>query len=109
MPWLPPLATSTSSWSSIGCAGPWGWARPCSRLNADVASRRETGHAGAGQPVPDWDLAAFAPAGRLRSAVADMVRFLRANLQPEHTNLVVALEDPAPPPSHRCQQVGAGR
>ena len=62
-------------------------------MNADVASRRETGHAGGGQPVPDWDLAAFAPAGGLRSTVADMVRFLRANLDPGPTGLAVAQED----------------
>ena len=62
-------------------------------MNADVASRRETGHAGGGQPVPDWDLAAFAPAGGLRSTVADMVRFLQANRDPGSTSLAVALED----------------
>lgn len=62
-------------------------------VHADVASRRESGHAGAGEPVPDWDLAAFAPAGGLRSTAADMVRFLRANLAPEKTELHGALED----------------
>lgn len=62
-------------------------------MNADVALRRENGHARAGRPVPDWDLASFAPAGGLRSTVADMVRFLRANLDPGPTSLAVVLED----------------
>ncbi len=79
-------------------------------MNADVASRRETGHARAGQPVPDWDLAAFAPAGGLRSTVADMVRFLRANLEPEHTNLVMPLDDAQRPrrPIGASEQIGLG-
>lgn len=72
---------------------PLGLGETVFEIGADAASRRETGHAGAGQPVPDWDLAAFAPAGGLRSTVADMVRFVRANLDPGGTNLAVALEE----------------
>ncbi len=71
---------------------PLGWGETMFEMKADVASRRETGHAAAGQPVPDWDLAAFTPAGGLSSTVVDMLRFLRANLDPGRTNLAVALE-----------------
>jgi CubicO group peptidase (beta-lactamase class C family) len=63
------------------------------KLNSELASRRENGHGGRGQPVPDWDLAAFAPAGGLRSTMRDMVRFLRVNLEPGCTELATALED----------------
>lgn len=72
---------------------PLGLGETMFEIRADVASRRETGHAGAGRPVRDWELAAFAPTGGLRSTVADMVRFLRANLDPGGTNLAVALEE----------------
>ena len=90
--------------------GPLGLGETMLEMNADVASRRESGHAGAGQPVPDWDLAAFAPAGGLRSTVVDMVRFLRASLEPKPTNLAVALEDAQRPrrPIGASEQIGLG-
>ncbi len=62
-------------------------------VNADVARRREAGHAATGRPVRDWDLAAFAPAGGLRSTMADMVRFVLANLDPGRTDMATALEE----------------
>jgi CubicO group peptidase (beta-lactamase class C family) len=62
-------------------------------MSVELAPRREIGHAGRGRPVPDWDLAAFAPAGGLRSTMPDMVRFLRANLDPGHTDLPRPLEN----------------
>lgn len=79
-------------------------------LPPDLARRREKGHGPSGRPVPDWDLAAFAGAGALRSTVADMVRFLRANLAPEKTSLAVALED-AQRPRRRIragEEIGLG-
>jgi CubicO group peptidase (beta-lactamase class C family) len=42
--------------------------------------------------VPGWHLGALAGAGGLRSTVADMLRYLRANLAPERTPLRGALE-----------------
>ncbi len=62
-------------------------------VSADVGRRRETGHAGRRRPVRDWDLAAFAPAGGLRSTVGDMVRFLQANVDPARTEMPAALAD----------------
>ncbi|MBW3610760.1 MAG: serine hydrolase [Actinobacteria bacterium] len=58
-----------------------------------MAPHRETSHAGPGRPVPDWDLAAFTPAGGLRSTAPDLVRFLGANLDPGTSDLAVPLED----------------
>ena len=72
----------------------------------------------AGVHAPRWqhreitllDLAAFAPAGGLCSTVADMVGFLRANFEPEQTNLVVALEDAQRPrrPIGATGKIGLG-
>jgi D-alanyl-D-alanine-carboxypeptidase/D-alanyl-D-alanine-endopeptidase len=42
--------------------------------------------------VPAWELGAFAPAGGLRSTPADLMRFVRANLDPEQTSIAGALE-----------------
>ena len=72
---------------------PLGLGETLFEISADVAHRREAGHAARGRPVRDWDLAAFAPAGGLRSTMADMVRFLLANLDPGRTDTATALED----------------
>ncbi len=72
---------------------PLGLSETMFEISADVAPHRETGHAGPGRPVPDWDLAAFTPAGGLRSTAPDLVRFLGANLDPGHSDLAVPLED----------------
>ena len=37
-----------------------------------------TGHNGAGEPVPHWDMEAFAPAGALVSNTADLAKFIAA-------------------------------
>jgi len=77
-------------------------------LTPDARSRRETGHGRRGHPVPDWDLAAFTPAGGLRSTISDMVRFLRVNLNPGRSDLAAALEDAQRPrrPIGGTQQIG---
>ncbi len=62
-------------------------------LTPELRSRREVAHGRRGQPVPDWHLAAFTPAGGLRSTIGDMVRFLRVNLEPGRSGLAAALED----------------
>lgn len=43
------------------------------------------------KPVPAWDLPAFAGAGALRSNASDMLRFLKAHLEPQNTSLAPAL------------------
>lgn len=50
------------------------------------------GHDRGGLPVPPWHLNAFAGAGGLRSTPRDMLRFLRAQLDPAATPIAAALE-----------------
>jgi D-alanyl-D-alanine-carboxypeptidase/D-alanyl-D-alanine-endopeptidase len=50
-----------------------------------------TGHDRFGAPVPAWDLAAVAPAGGLRSTLADMEIYLEAQLHPDRTPLAAAI------------------
>lgn len=45
-----------------------------------LQSRMASGHDAAGAPMPNWDLPTLAGAGALRSTLADMLRFLQANL-----------------------------
>ncbi len=49
-------------------------------LNNDQRRRLAAGHDADGQPYPNWDIPALAGAGALRSTVADLARFLQANL-----------------------------
>lgn len=49
-------------------------------LDAATAGRLTPGHDADGQPSPNWNLAAFAAAGGIRSTARDMVRFVQANL-----------------------------
>ncbi|MGE0377679.1 MAG: serine hydrolase domain-containing protein [Planctomycetaceae bacterium] len=60
-------------------------------LSADQRQRLAVGHSG-GKPVPNWDLPALAGAGALRSTLPDMLRFLRANVEPTSTPLERALK-----------------
>lgn len=46
-------------------------------LSPSMQGRLATGHAD-GQPVANWDLPTFAPAGALRSTASDMLRFVAA-------------------------------
>jgi CubicO group peptidase (beta-lactamase class C family) len=62
-------------------------------MSDHMAPRRERGHGRRRRPVRDWNLAAFAPAGGLRSTVADMVRFLEAHLDAGRTDMAGALEN----------------
>ena len=47
----------------------------------DLRARLAPGH-DKGAEVPGWDLGPFAPAGALKSTVADLMKFLAANLAP---------------------------
>ena len=49
------------------------------------------GHDRRGRPVPDWDMAALAGAGALRSTPRDLLRLLRAHLEPDGTPLADAI------------------
>ncbi|MBI2431887.1 MAG: beta-lactamase family protein [Candidatus Hydrogenedentes bacterium] len=59
-------------------------------LSQEQQQRLAAGHSG-GKRVLNWDLAALAGAGALRSSLRDMLRFLRANLEPSSTPLEAAL------------------
>ncbi|HEV2208811.1 MAG TPA: serine hydrolase [Verrucomicrobiae bacterium] len=60
-------------------------------LSPSLEARLAPGHSPQGKVVPNWDLAAFAPAGALKSDAADLLRFLEANLNPARTPLAAAL------------------
>lgn len=64
-----------------------GMSQTCVVLDADQEERLAQGHSFAARPRNVWDLAAFAGAGALRSCVADMLLFLRANLSPPDSRL----------------------
>lgn len=49
-------------------------------LTASMESRFATGHDADGNVVHAWRLDAFAPAGGIRSTIADMVKYLRCNM-----------------------------
>jgi serine-type D-Ala-D-Ala carboxypeptidase/endopeptidase len=60
--------------------------------SGDQAARLAVGHTRRGRPVPRFEVAALAGAGALRSTATDMLRFLRANLDPAGTPLAAPLE-----------------
>ena len=66
---------------------PLGMTSTASTLSADMKARLAPGHSAAGALAPNWDLAALAGAGALRSTVEDMLKFLSANLHPESSAL----------------------
>ena len=51
-------------------------------LSDEQRLRLAQGHDADGRPVANWDFAALAGAGALRSTAADMLRFLAANIDP---------------------------
>lgn len=61
------------------------------RLSEEQQKRMAPGHAD-GKPVRHWDFQVLAGAGALHSTVADMLRFLRANIDPASTPLRAAIE-----------------
>jgi CubicO group peptidase (beta-lactamase class C family) len=60
-------------------------------LSADQAARLAPGHTDKGEPTPNWDIPSLAGAGALRSTAAEMLTFLRANLDPPGTPAGAAL------------------
>ena len=57
-----------------------------------MRDRLALGHDEAGAAVSNWDIPGLAGAGALRSTVSDMLKFLRANVDPAHTTLTSAIE-----------------
>jgi len=72
-------------------AGPLGMESTVVSLTPGLEARLAPGHNAAGKPEGNWDLPTFAGAGGIRSTVADMMRFLAANLSREETPAVAAL------------------
>lgn len=60
---------------------------------ADATGPLARGHSRRGKVVADWDLAAMAGAGALRSNVSDLLTFLRAHLDPASTPLEQPLRE----------------
>lgn len=51
------------------------------------------GHDPKGKPTPNWDFDVMAPAGVFRSNAEDMLKFLRAHLEPDRTSIAAALRE----------------
>ena len=78
--------------------------------SAEQAARVAVGHTRRGRPVPPFEVPALPGAGALRSTAADMLRFLKANLDPASTPRAAPLER-IQQPRHRMgrgMQVGLG-
>jgi CubicO group peptidase (beta-lactamase class C family) len=60
-------------------------------LSDDQRRRLAPGHLEDGQPTANWDIRTLGGAGALRSTMAEMLTFLRANLNPAATPLAEAL------------------
>lgn len=60
--------------------GPLGMKSTAVALTPEMRARLAQGHDVSGTPAANWDIPALAGAGGIRSTVADMMRFLRANL-----------------------------
>ena len=71
---------------------PLGMAHTGVVLTPAMQERLATGHTAGGEPTANWDLPTLAGAGGIRSSMADMLRFLEANIFPERTSLSTAVE-----------------
>lgn len=58
----------------------------------EAADRFADGHDEEGNPVPHWETPTLAGAGGLRSTVPDVMRYLRAQLDPASTSIATAIE-----------------
>ena len=76
----------------------------------EQAARLAVGHTRGRRPVPRFEVSALAGAGALRSTATDMLRFLRANLDPASTPLAASLERIQRPRQRmgRGMQIGLG-
>ena len=64
--------------------GPLGMRETVITLPAPLRARFAPGHDGEHKPARAWDLGALAGAGAIRSSAADMLRYLEAQLHPDH-------------------------
>ena len=64
---------------------------PLDTGSQDRVPRFAQGHGGGGDPAPYWDIPTLAGAGGLRSTAEDLLRFVRANLDPGATPLADAI------------------
>ncbi len=62
------------------------------KLNQEQHARFATPYSASLDEVLPWDLAVLVGAGGIRSTLADLFKFLAANLQPDHTPLAEALK-----------------
>ncbi len=51
-----------------------------SDMTAAMAARMASGHDGDGNPTAAWNFQAIAPAGAIRSTIADMLKYVRCNM-----------------------------
>jgi serine-type D-Ala-D-Ala carboxypeptidase/endopeptidase len=70
---------------------PLGMADTGITLDKTHQARRTQGHDADGNPVRDWDWDVLAGAGAIHSTVADMLKFLAANLTPKKTSFGSAI------------------
>lgn len=63
------------------------------QLPPALETRRERGHGATGDVVPHWDIPSLPGAGALQTPIGDMLRFVRANLEPESTPIAAAIEE----------------
>jgi len=67
---------------------------PLGMQNTSVTNTKVIpGHDPKGKPTPNWDFDVLAGAGALRSNAEDMLKFLRAQLEPEKTDIATALQE----------------
>jgi D-alanyl-D-alanine-carboxypeptidase/D-alanyl-D-alanine-endopeptidase len=90
-------------------AGPLGMHDTAVALDAQQAARAATGHFG-GVAAAAGNIGALAPAGEVRSTVRDMLRFVRANLEPAPEAVRLALWETHAPRRKvdDRQQIGLG-
>ncbi len=92
--------------------GPLGMKSTVVTLTPETKARLAPGHDMEGRPQANWDLTSLAGAGGIRSTVADMMLFLKANLaggkRPIDAALAAAREVRYTPPGAGAQRLGLG-
>jgi CubicO group peptidase (beta-lactamase class C family) len=74
----------------------------------EQTARLATGHTRRGRPAAPFQLPALVGAGALRSTATDMLRLLRANLDPAHTPLAAQIERTQQPRLRAAKRVEVG-
>ncbi|HEX6563102.1 MAG TPA: serine hydrolase, partial [Chthoniobacterales bacterium] len=71
---------------------PLGMTMSGTQFSETMREHLASGHDETGAPVENWDLAALAGAGAIRSTINDMLRYLSANLGVDHTTLADSMK-----------------